>query len=281
VLSLLGLAPETRALIVNADDFGMRHSVNSAIAHSLESGIVTSTSLMMPCPWAYDAVSWLQAHPEVPFGVHLTIVRDVDGYRWGPLSGRDAVPSLVDETGHFRKFDGGRTLPETARLDDIEREFRAQIEAVLSTDLLPTHLDWHCMPDGGREDVFMLTERLALEYGMAMRSHIASHQAHHRAAGRPSIEFGVLDSYGIPTDSKRETFRALLRALPVGLSEWAVHPGVGNDESRAAEPGSWQVRALDYEFVLSAEAWAIIEDEGIVRMSYRDLQPFWQGQKRR
>lgn len=279
-MSSIGLAPGTRALIVNADDLGSRHSVNVGIYRALQEGIATSTSLMVPCAWAYDAMAWLGEHPEIPFAVHLTLVRDFDVYRWGPVAGPDRVPSLVDGNGHFRhfsEFEATRTLASDVRIDEVEREFRAQIAAVLRFGLLPTHLDWHCLPDGGREDVFDLTVRLALEHGLALRVHTESHQRTCQATGRSTIQYPLLDSYAMPIATKLERFRSMLRALPSGLTEWAIHPGIDSPESRAVEPTSWRTRALDLEFVCSDEARAIVDNEGIALFSYRDLQPDWRG----
>nr|WP_281291431.1 ChbG/HpnK family deacetylase [Streptomyces botrytidirepellens] len=44
-----------------------------------------------------------------------------------------------------------------ARPAEVEREFRAQIDAVLDAGLAPAHLDWHCLADGGREGIRDLT----------------------------------------------------------------------------------------------------------------------------
>jgi chitin disaccharide deacetylase len=74
--SLLGYPADSRLLFVNADDFGMCHAVNVAIIRSLEEGIVRSCSVMVPCPWALHALTWLQEAPDVPFGVHLTSVSE-------------------------------------------------------------------------------------------------------------------------------------------------------------------------------------------------------------
>jgi len=49
---LLGLPPDARLLIINADDFGVCHAVNEAIIRTLHEGLVYSTTLMVPCPWA-------------------------------------------------------------------------------------------------------------------------------------------------------------------------------------------------------------------------------------
>lgn len=273
--TMIGLPPGTRALIVNADDFGSRQSTNMAIKQGLQDGILTSTSLMVPCPWAFDAIAWLRKHSEVTFAVHLTLVRDFDSYRWGPVAGRDAVASLVDTNGHFPRFDGVRRTPEYMQLDDIEREFRAQIETVLGEGLAPSTLDWHCLPDGGSDEVFDLTFRLAREYGLTLRVHTEDHRTRCKDAGLPPTDHPMLDSYAMPSATKLTQFRDLLRSLPPGITEWAVHPGADTPESRAVEPDSWQIRALDLEFVLSTEARQIVADEGIVLLSYRDLQPHW------
>ena len=66
----------------------------------------------------------------------------------------------------------------------------------------------------------------------------------------------------------------MLRALPIGLSEWALHPGVGNAELRAAVP-SWRVRQCDLDFVVSQEARAILQEEGIFLVDYRSLRALW------
>ena len=73
---LLGFAPDARVLIVNCDDFGMHDAVNAAVVESIESGIVSSCSLMVPCPAAANAMRLLRERPHIPFGIHLTIIRE-------------------------------------------------------------------------------------------------------------------------------------------------------------------------------------------------------------
>ena len=78
---LLGHPDDARLLIINADDFGMCHAINSAIFRSLKEGIVTSTTLMVPCPWALHAMHLLKENPDMAFGVHLTAISDTIHYR--------------------------------------------------------------------------------------------------------------------------------------------------------------------------------------------------------
>lgn len=273
---LLGYPDETRLLIINADDFGLSHSGNDAILRAWSDGAVSSTSLMVPCPWSWHAMEILRTHPDLPFGIHLTMIREFDPYRWGPVAPRSAVPSLVDSHGHFLKDDEQREeLLSRAKIDEVEIEFRAQIDTVIAEGLRPTHLDWHCLADGGREDIFDLTLRLAREYGLALRVHFRHHTETCHSLGLPANDHHVLDSYGMDPATKREQYISLLRDLPVGLNEWAVHPSLGNDETRALEPGSWQVRRADFDAMLSLEVRSAIEEHDITVIDYRPLQAVW------
>ena len=114
---LLGFRSDARVLIFNNDDFGMHHAINTAIIHSIEHGIASSCSLMAPCPSAPQAIMLLRQRPEIPFGIHLTLVCDTTHYRWGPLTARDAVSSLLDATGEFFTPERIPELLAKARVD--------------------------------------------------------------------------------------------------------------------------------------------------------------------
>ncbi|MEZ0076112.1 putative glycoside hydrolase/deacetylase ChbG (UPF0249 family) [Planotetraspora sp. GP83] len=272
---LLGFPPDARVLIVNNDDFGMYHAINMAVVHSIEEGIASSCSLMAPCPWAPHAMNLLRQRPEIPFGIHLTLVCDTTNYRWGPLTAREKVPSLLDETGELFAPAKRSELLARARLDEVELEFRAQIDAVALAGLTPTHLDWHCLADGGRDDILDLTVALAGEYGLAVRVWLEPGRQRLRRRGLPVVDHEFLDSFALEVEGKSRRFAALLRDLPVGLSEWAVHPGLGDEESRAIDPGGWRVRRTDYEFLTSPETRALLEQEGITVIDYRAMQRAW------
>lgn len=220
-------------------------------------------------------MQWLVRHPEIPFGVHLTLVRDSPRHRWGPVAAKDRVPSLLDPTGLFFLNARSSELLAQAELDEVEAEFRAQIETVLAASLQPTHLDWHCLPAGGRSDIFDLTFNLAKEYGLALRIHDRSTADQCRRAGLPASDHDLLDSYRLNPVDKSAQYAQRLRHLPPGLSEWAVHPGLDTAEFRALEPESWQVRTTDFAFLTSPEARSVVAEEGIVLVDYRALQVHW------
>lgn len=273
---LLGYPDDARLLIINADDFGRSHASNEATLRAFKDGVISSTTLMVPCPWALHAMQLLSDYPDISFGVHLTVVCDVSHYRCGPLTCRDQVPSLVDESGFFYMSDRIPQWLAQVRLSELETEFRAQIEAVLTAGLLPTHLDWHCLYNGGRADIFELTIKLAKEYGLAVRVFARSAGEALQHQSLPTNDHDVLDSYWLAIVEKSARYAQLLQDLPSGLSEWAVHPALGTLEMQAIEPESWQVRQTDFDFLISQQARSIIEQEGIVLLSYKPLQKVWQ-----
>src|SRR5438874_13602639 len=98
---LLGYPEDARLLIINADDFGMCHAINEAVFGTLKAGVVRSTTLMVPCPWALHAMHFLRENPYFVFGVPLTVISDPADYVWGPLSATDKVTSLVSDASYF------------------------------------------------------------------------------------------------------------------------------------------------------------------------------------
>ncbi len=273
---LLGFPPDARVLIINCDDLGMYDAINAAVVDSIEKGIASSCSLMAPCPSAPHAMHLLRQRPEIPFGIHLTLVCDTDHYRWGPLAAKEKVPSLLDDAGElFMPTPAGRCeLLARARLDEVELEFRAQISAVADAGLTPTHLDFHCLADGGRDDILDLTAALATEYGLAVRVWLEPGRQKMRRRGLPVTDNEFLDSYFLDTDDKPAQYARLLRDLPTGLSEWAVHPSIGSEESRAIDNG-WRRRRTDYEFLTSPQARQLLQREDVVVIDYRPIQRAW------
>ncbi|MBM7790843.1 polysaccharide deacetylase family protein [Tenggerimyces flavus] len=273
---LLGFAPDDRVLLVNCDDFGMHDAVNRGIIDALENGIASSCSLMTPCPAAADAMTYLRARPDVSFGIHFSLIRDSAEYYWEPLA--DDVPSLLDPaTGElFVDSPANRQrLLAQARLSDVERELRAQLQIVLDAGLKPTHLDWHCLADGGRPDILALAVSLAAEHGLAARVWLDEGLRLARAEGKPVVDHGFLDSFSLELDDKSATYERLLRSLKPGLTEWAIHPAIGTEEWQEIEPGGWRVRQTDHDFLTSARAREVLDEERIKGIDYRPLQQAW------
>jgi predicted glycoside hydrolase/deacetylase ChbG (UPF0249 family) len=128
-------------LIVNADDFGISNTVNRAILESIESGLVTSTSIMANMPGFEDAVMLVREHTLLTgrIGVHLNLT---EGH---PLS-RPILdcPYFCNDNGCFA-YDRKRSLFILSRQEKraVYEEMRTQLEKVLAAGIKPTHLDSH------------------------------------------------------------------------------------------------------------------------------------------
>src|SRR5690349_3990635 len=106
--------------------------------------------------------------------------------------------------------------------------------------------------------------RLAKEYGLALRVSDRPLIEAVQQQGLPTNDHALLNSYELDPTSKSAYYARALRELPIGLSEWGVHPGLGTPELQALEPESWQVRQTDFDFLMSGQARQIIEQEEIV-----------------
>ena len=272
---LLGYPADARLLIINADDFGMCHAVNESVFRAFRQGLLRSTTLMVPCPWALHAMHFLAEHTEFPFGIHLTVISDWVDYRWGPVTRKEKVSSLINNEGYFYNFEHMPQFLAQVDFHQLEMEFRAQIEAALAAGLSPTHLDWHSLRISGRADIFDLMLKLAREYGLALRVAGDSSIETAQSLGLPCNDYHFLDSYGLDPVGKSAHYAKLLRELPEGLSEWALHPALDSAELLAIEPEGNHIRQTDFDFLMSPEAKDIVEEEGIILLDYRVLQDVW------
>ena len=161
------------------------------------------------------------------------------------------------------------------KLEELELEFRAQIDTVLAAGLRPTHLDWHSLRLINWPNVFAVMVRLAREYGLALRVAGRSWIEELQGQGLPTNDYDFLDSYHIEPATKPIRYAQLLRELPAGLSEWAVHPGLDGAELLAIEREENHIRQTDYDFLMSPAAREIVVAEGIVLLDYRALQAVW------
>src|SRR5262250_1795708 len=81
----LGYPASARLLVLHADDLGMNHSVNRATFEALEKGWITSSSILVPCPWFPEVVTWAKAHPNADLGIHQALTSEWTTERWGPI----------------------------------------------------------------------------------------------------------------------------------------------------------------------------------------------------
>lgn len=186
-------------LLLRIDDIGMNHATNLAIKKVAETGIPFSASVMFACPWYQETVDILKEYPNADVGVHLTLTAEWKHYRWGPVLGQTAVPSLVDSLGYF--FPTGQQLKENNyNLEEIENELIAQIERALNSGLTVSYVDPHMGVALSTPELVSLTERLAKKYGLGIST--LNNETYYGETYK--------DMWGVPVEKKKEEF---LRAI--------------------------------------------------------------------
>ena len=273
----LGYAADARVLILNADDFGMCHDQNEGVIRGLQEGLFTSSTILVTCPWFEEAAEFARNYPAADLGVHLTLTAEWDRYKWGPVLGRDAVPSLVDERGYL--WQTVAQVYEHARLDEAEAELRAQIEKAFAAGIDATHLDSHMGTLQLRADYHEIYARLADEYRLPIRL------ASRRRMGTEGMGaiLDQLDAAGVVTpdhlvfygpSSVAETesyWTNLIRTLKPDLTEILCHPALARYELKSCARDALQ-READFHYFTSDKTRQLIKDECVEMVGFRELR---------
>ena len=249
MLTAFGSAQDKpRYLIVHADDAGMSHSVNMATQAGLESGIVTSASIMVPCPWFKEFAEYAKAHPQYDYGIHLTLNCEWDVYRWGPVASRDRVPSLVDPTGCL--WDNVSQVAMNASAEEVKIELKAQIDRALAFGVPLSHLDTHMGAVLSRPDLVEVYVNLSLEYDLPVLFFKSMDPQMEKAYPALAARFQksvallterklplldtLLQFYGgnVPEQRKQKYYDELVKIGP-GVTQLIIHCGHDNEELRA------------------------------------------------
>ncbi|MFB8188284.1 polysaccharide deacetylase family protein [Microbacterium sp. NPDC055988] len=291
----LGLAPGARAIILNADDFGMCHAANTAIVDLLTTGRIDSTTVMVPCSWSPEALTFAASRTDLDIGVHLVLTSEWSRYRWRPLTGTGT--SLVDADGFFPV--DVASVERFATDDDVAAELAAQLQAALDAGVDVTHLDNHMGSVYGLvtgHDFLRPVFELAARNGFPFRlprtmdgvGEDAALQAKLDDAASAADAMGVviidrlwshpfeLLREGEPDEETyeqvRDGFITLLRAVPAGVTEIYLHPMIDDDELRAAVDFSAAKRGYELRLLSDPAVLQAIEDEALVRIGWRDLR---------
>ncbi|MGC2890625.1 MAG: ChbG/HpnK family deacetylase [Candidatus Acidiferrum sp.] len=282
---------------MNADDLGWTEGVNRGIAEAHRNGIVTSASLLANGAAFASGVEVARKTPGLGVGVHLNLS---DGE---PVAPRELVKSLVNERGELE----GRTeslLLRLARrsvlLDEVEREWEAQIQKVRTSGIEPTHLDGHrhvqMLPG-----LFEIALRLAKRHGIAA-IRISHEESSLRAAlsagakqkGTVVMRQGVqarglkllgrdahekAERAGIATadyfcgiaqtgELTREGVLRLLEILPEGTTELMCHPGYVDEDLAKSATRLQESRQTELKILTDTDIRNLVASQGIRLIDY-------------
>jgi predicted glycoside hydrolase/deacetylase ChbG (UPF0249 family) len=219
---------------------------------------------MFACPWYQEAVELLRNAPHVSVGIHLTLNAEWKNYRWGPVAGASAVPSLVDSTGIFFP---SRALffAHQPRIEEVELELRSQIRRALASGLSIDYVDYHMGTAVDTPELRSLVERLAKEYGLAISRYFG--------------EVDVNGLYAAPIERKQDTLIALSSTLTVDtLWLFVFHVGLTTPEMNALidlNPFGLSPMAAhrqgELEALLSDPFMSFLRRPDVRLLTYRDL----------
>jgi predicted glycoside hydrolase/deacetylase ChbG (UPF0249 family) len=259
----LGFDADDRVAIVHVDDIGMCHAANEGGFEALRNGPATTGSIMVPCAWFQEAAALAKANPRFDLGVHLTLNSEWEHYRWGPVAGRRAVPSLLDDQGFLP-----RTTLETvqrAKPEEVEIELRAQVDAALDAGIDVTHIDSH-MGTCFFPQFIEIYARLAIDYrlpifavrpkakdvkGSAHESGLAKLAAaidEVAAQGVPILDRFDVDSLDFAEGRGEKHNRKRLASVEAGINYLVCHPAKGGEELTAITPDSAHQRDFERSF---------------------------------
>lgn len=273
-----------KLLIIHADDAGMSHSVNVATIQGLESGIVSSASIMVPCPWFKEFAQYAKNHPEYDYGIHLDLNSEWDVYRWGPVAGRDKVPSLVDPEGYL--WDNVDQVRQNAKADEVRIELKAQIDKALAFGVPLSHLDTHMGAVLCRPDIVEVYIELGIEYNLPLlyfsRMHPEIKVGYPAYAERfemglkkltdkrlPVLDYLVQIYGGDDLVMREQEYRKAIANLQPGVSQLIIHCGMHNEELKAITNSSLR-RDQDYRLFTDPAMKKWLDEQGVELLTWKE-----------
>ncbi len=255
-------------LIVSGDDMGYTHSGNEALIKCYKEGIETSIEVIVPSPWFPEAVKLLQQNPGVDVGIHLALTSEWENIKWRPLSN---CASLKDSNGYFypmvhpnKNYPGQALLENHIKLEEVEKEFRSQIEMAIKKITHISHISSHMNCTNMNAEVKALTKKLAKEYKINI----------------DLDDFNVKNvSYDGPSKTSAEkiqSFLNMLSKLEPGNTYWFIdHPGMNDDELKAVYHIGYEQVAADRQGVtdvfINEKVKVFIKEKEIQLIGYKDL----------
>jgi predicted glycoside hydrolase/deacetylase ChbG (UPF0249 family) len=274
----LGYPPGAKLLIVHADDLGAAHSINRASTKALETGLVSSGSIMVPCPWLSEIAAYARAHPEADLGLHLTLTSEWNLYRWGPVLGKEKVPSLLDSSGYLYSLE--RDAAEHMDVKDAEAEIRAQIGRAQALGIKPTHLDSHMGTLYQNKALFEVLVRISHDYKLPFR---VSRDWFSRAQFMPEL-LGpgdvVLDRTisiepNVAPADWSKFYANEIKNLQPGVTDMIVHLAFADEEMKGVTFGhpNWgaEWRQRDFDFVTSEAFRQLLKENNVKLITWREI----------
>jgi predicted glycoside hydrolase/deacetylase ChbG (UPF0249 family) len=253
-------------LIVRGDDLGMTQGSLVAFERAFNKGVLTCGSIIVCAPWFEAAATLSRNNPGWCPGVHLSLVGEWRGYRWRPAVPWDRVPSITDEDGFLFGYPG-ELWARKPKIEEIEKELRAQINLALKKGIRVQYLDTHYMGPSSYPGLEGVIRKLTKEYDLPFSGWMG--------------EKRLRGIYTTGVKEKKIAALKMLEELTPGLWLWVCHPGIDSPEHEFlihTDPkdvftggGVAKHRAEETNVLTSPEIKTAILEKGIKLTNYKDL----------
>lgn len=267
--SSTSFAQKSPKVLLRLDDNGMNHAVNLAIKRVADLDIPFSTSVMFACPWYQETVDILKAYPKISVGVHLTLNSEWRYYRWGPVLGQTAVPSLVDGNGYFlpstKEF-----LESNYHLVEVEQELTAQVERAINSGLNIDYVDYHMGTAVSTPELREIVERIAKKYKLGISRYF--NENYKTMFDTPVEEKKIVFLDHLENNLKKDQTNLIV--LHVGKPDPEMKALVDMNNSKMYSEDkplvSWH-RSAELAMLLSDEFLLMVKTNKITLITYKDL----------
>ena len=280
----LGYSKEDKLLIIHGDDVGVSHSQNKATFEALKSGLVTSTSMMVPSAWSAEVGVMAKEIPDADIGIHITLTNEWNNYNWPPKAGKSVVPGLTNEKGFM--YPDCPPVTANASPEEVELEIRAQIKGANEMGITPTHLDSHmgCIFYGRPEylrSYLKIAQELkipAMVNTQIMEGIIKPNKALFEGINLGNIP--VIDEIIManPEDYEsgmEEFYTKQLTDLKPGVHVMLIHLAFDDEEMNAVTAGHESYHApwrqADFDFFTSEKAKELIQKNNIKLITWKEI----------
>ena len=274
----LGYPADAKLLIVHADDLGAAHTVNAATFKALETGLVNSASIMVPCPWLPEVVTYARQHPDADLGLHLTLTSEWKTYRWGGVLSKERAPTLYAPDGYLYMTEDVAAAHIDVR--EAEAEVRAQIARARALGIRPTHLDAHMRTLHQTRPLFEMLLRVAREErlpALVSREWFARWPFLPEALGPEGIAVDHLVSAdpSVKPQDWNSFYGELVKNLKPGVTQLIVHLAYDDEEMRAValDHPNWGAgwRQRDFDFVTSDAFRRLLKEHNVKLITWREV----------
>ena len=276
---LLGYPKDAKLLIIHADDAAVSHSTNQAIFDAFEKGNISSTAIMVPCPWFPEMAAYASKHPDLDFGLHLTLNAEWNTYKWGSVASANKVTSLLTNEGYL--YSTTKQAADSAKASEAETELRAQIEKAIASGIQPSHFDTHMNTVVQNVDLLKVYIKLGEEYKVPIL--LAKDQPYTKEMleipemkNQYFIDSIIEAKTEVDPAKWKENYTSILQNLKPGIQELILHLAYYNEETIAMTEGfefydaKWRKR--DVDFINNDEFKKILKDNNISVITWKQIQ---------